>query len=183
MLALQAARCKRDMTRFMRNAWLPKAIGFRHRPLLGRCMSTHIPIIRISPAFCPVLSVTIKQASNSSTDQGGGKRRAAIRLRIFGLGPSAPSAPRPQESAVVKREPRSCNWATSRTRKMPRFSTSKPSAAAQRARSCESDKASMPPWSCRGDRCQPPDLDQSLGFGFAADHCRTERQCCSTMSW
>src|ERR1700720_1118225 len=39
-------------------------------------MSIHTPITRISPAFCPVLAFTTKQPSNSSTDQGGGKRRS-----------------------------------------------------------------------------------------------------------
>jgi len=58
-------------------------------------------------------------------------------------------------SAVVKRELRRCSWATSRPRKTPRFSTGKPSAAAQTARSCESDSASMPPWCCGPDECQP----------------------------
>src|SRR5262249_27775323 len=41
-----------------------------------------------------------------------------------------------------------------RPRKMPRFSTGKPLAADQTARSCESDRASMPSWFCRGDGCQ-----------------------------
>jgi len=43
-------------------------------------------------------------------------------------------------SAVVKWQPRSCNWATKRTRNMPRFSIGKPAAAAQIVRSCESEK-------------------------------------------
>src|SRR5262249_29712469 len=38
--------------------------------------------------------------------------------------------------------------------KVPRFSNGKRSAAAQTARSCESLKATMPPWSCHGDGCQ-----------------------------
>jgi hypothetical protein len=33
------------------------------------------PRNRHTPAFCPVLSVTTKHVSNSSTDHGGGKRR------------------------------------------------------------------------------------------------------------
>jgi hypothetical protein len=72
-------------------------------------------------------------------------------------GTSAEGAERttPSRSAVVKREPRSCSSATRRPRKTPRFSTGKPLAAVQTARSCESDSASMPPWSCRRDGCQP----------------------------
>jgi hypothetical protein len=38
---------------------------------------------------------------------------------------------------------------------MPRFSTGTPSAAAQTVWSCESVKATMRPWSCRRDGCQP----------------------------
>jgi hypothetical protein len=37
----------------------------------------------------------------------------------------------------------------------PRFIAGKPAAAFQMARSCESDKANMWPWSGEGDRCQP----------------------------
>jgi hypothetical protein len=38
---------------------------------------------------------------------------------------------------------------------MPRFSAGKPSAAFQTVRSCESDSASMWPWSGEGGGCQP----------------------------
>jgi hypothetical protein len=42
-------------------------------------------------SFCPALSFTTKQASNSSTDQGGGKRRAGIYLGSLGGSPHSHS--------------------------------------------------------------------------------------------
>ena len=57
-------------------------------------------------------------------------------------------------SASVK--PRcSCSRATTRSTKTPRFSNGTRSAAVQTVRSCESVKATMQPWSCRRDGCQP----------------------------
>src|SRR6516162_2830154 len=85
-----------------------------------------------------------------------GRREASSRHQAadFWIRPFSAKRAASSRSAVVKWEPRSCNWATKRTRNMPRFPIGKPAAAAQIARSCESDKASMPPWSCWGDGCQ-----------------------------
>jgi hypothetical protein len=59
------------------------------------------------------------------------------------------------KSRSIKRPPRNCSQATIRSRKMPRFSAGKPSAAFQMVRSCESDSANMRPWSGEGGGCQP----------------------------
>ena len=56
-------------------------------------------------------------------------------------------------SASVK-PPWSWSRATTRSTKTPRFSNGTRSAAAQTARSCESVKATMRPWSCRRVECQ-----------------------------
>jgi hypothetical protein len=66
----------------MRSAWLPKAIGFRRRTFLARCMSIHTPIIRISPAFFPVLAFTTRPRQFLDGPPG---RREAV--------PAKPSAP------------------------------------------------------------------------------------------
>jgi hypothetical protein len=85
-----------------------------------------------------------------------GRREAASRYQAadFWIRPFSAKRTASSRSAVVRWEPRSCNWATKRIRNMPRFSIGKPPAAAQIARSCESDKAIMPSWSCWGDGCQ-----------------------------
>jgi hypothetical protein len=66
------------------------------------------------------------------------------------------------KSRSIKRPARNCSQATIRSRKMPRFSAGKPSAAFQMVRSCESDSANMRPWCSEGSGCQPLSCEAHL---------------------
>jgi len=82
----------------------------------------------------------------SSTNHSGGN--GCRNQAADGINPVNAARTASSRSASVK--PRcSCSRATTRSTKTPRFSNGTRSAADQTARSCESVKASMQPWSCR----------------------------------
>jgi hypothetical protein len=69
--------------------------------------------------------------------------------------PRSPRRTASSRSRSIKRPSRNRSQATIRSRKIPRFSVGKRSAAFQTVRSCESESANMGPWSGEDGGCQP----------------------------